>query len=112
MNAPEELQVKPVALVHWRAVAQLGIGNAVGLALDPVAFANTVLAACAPSDAALMFPQPGAEDAPDEMITCPFDEPAGLSSDTGLKVVPKAMLETSARDAPRSFNDFPIFMVK
>ncbi|WP_027798241.1 hypothetical protein [Paraburkholderia dilworthii] len=43
------LQVNPVFMVQFRAlvaVLQLGIATAVGLAVDAVAFANTVLAAC------------------------------------------------------------------
>lgn len=77
------LQVKPVPLVHVRALAdvlQLGIANAVGLADDPVTFATTVFAACAASEVALTFAQPGAVLAPVETIACPLVEPAGLRS--------------------------------
>lgn len=50
VNAPFTTHVNPVLLVYWStlfAVLQLGIGKAVGDALDPVTFATTVLAPCA-----------------------------------------------------------------
>lgn len=109
------LHVKPVPLTQLSAFApplQLGIENAVGLALDPVAFASTVFAAMAAIPFMPMPPHAGAVPDPVETMACPLDEPDGLRSVIGLSVVPNAMLDTSASDAPRSFKDFPIFIVR
>ncbi|QUN42425.1 hypothetical protein KEH56_24290 [Burkholderia cenocepacia] len=94
--------MKPDPDVHRRALfapLQLGIANAVGLALDPVAFAITVLAEIAAMPLTPMPPHAGEVDEPVETITWPADEPVGLSRDGGTIVVANAMCWTSARSA-------------
>lgn len=76
------LQPNPDPLVQFNAldvVLQLGIANAVGLALEPVAFAMTVLAAIAAMPLTPMLPHTGVADEPAETIVCPDTEPAGFN---------------------------------
>jgi len=64
-------QLNPVPLVYFSAlfvVLQLGIATAVGVALDPVAFATTVFAACAPRPDSAMPPHAGAVVGPVDRI--------------------------------------------
>ncbi|KVT86249.1 hypothetical protein WT25_10865 [Burkholderia territorii] len=79
--------VIPVPLVYFSAlfdVLQLGIANAVGLALDPVAFARIVFAAIAAMPLTPIPPHAGELDEPVETIAWPADEPAGFSNWTGV----------------------------
>lgn len=100
------LQVKPELVVQFNALAdvlQLGIANAVGLALDAVAFASTVFAAIAAMPLTPMPPHAGALEAPVETIACPLLEPVGFSNCTGLSVVPKAIDAENVRNTARIF---------
>ncbi|MBR8142093.1 hypothetical protein KDW46_06955 [Burkholderia vietnamiensis] len=93
----------PVPLVYFSAlfdVLQLGIANAVGLALDPVAFARIVFAAIAAMPLTPIPPHAGELDEPVETIAWPADEPAGFSNWTGVYVTPKANAERRAQSAP------------
>lgn len=97
--ATAELQPKPEPFVHCKACAaplQPVTVIAVGLALDPVAFPMTVLAACAASAVAETFPNVGGVVGPVDTIACPLVDPAGFSNVIGLSVAPS---ETSAYSA-------------
>jgi hypothetical protein len=105
------LHVKPVPLVYCRMldeVLQLGIAKAVGLALDPVAFASTVFAAIAAIPLTPTPPHAGALLAPVETIACPELEPVGFRSWTGTRVAPKATDAKSAMNRAKTrFMDIP-----
>ena len=75
--------MNPDPLVHCSALVALlhdGIKNAVGLALEPVAFAMTVLAETAAMPLTPIPPHAGGEDGPVETIAWPDDDPIGLRS--------------------------------
>ncbi|WP_175906297.1 hypothetical protein [Burkholderia seminalis] len=88
--------VNPVPLVQFSALPvalQLGIENAVGLALDPVAFASTVFAASAAIPLTPTPPHAGALDTPVETMAWPTLEPAEFNSWTGTVVAPNETAE-------------------
>jgi hypothetical protein len=94
------LQVNPVLVVQFNALAlvlQLGIENAVGAALDAVAFVSTVLAPIAAIPFRPTPPHAGALDAPVDTMANPDDDPVGLSNWTGTVVVAAAVVAHSAK---------------
>lgn len=120
---------------------QLGIENAVTLAVEPVALASTVFAACCASwPSATPFvatdtvtlpvapltaiPEPAMTEStievhadavvgPVEMIACPEVEPAILVTESGVNVVANAAAENSAASAPiRIFFRFMAYLAE
>jgi hypothetical protein len=105
-------QLNPLPLVYFSAlfvVLQLGSATAVGLALDPVAFATTVFAACAPRPLSVTPPHAGGVEGPVETMACPAVEPAGFRSCTGLSVaaIAPAAASENASEAIRRFMECP-----
>jgi hypothetical protein len=96
--------VNPAPDTQWiTPVEQLGIAKAVGDALDPVAFANTVLAAIAAMPFTPTPPQDGALDVPVDTIACPLDDAVGLINWTGKVVAEMAAAENRAKKEPKIF---------
>jgi hypothetical protein len=81
--AMDVMQKNPVPGFHRNALfapPQLGMENAVGLAVDPVTLAMTVFAATGANPLAVTFAHAGGVLAPVETIACPAVEPEGFSS--------------------------------